>query len=383
MVQSIDNLLNKPVYNAVNINIRKPEVNTKENNTVVNDNGIYNAVKINIDKPAVNPVHHKPIYCYPEAQNCVTYDMAGLKPFSLPMGFPIAAEYHSASIIIPTKEDKKPELPEPNFTTVEAENNKDVVTIIPEKEKAEETKEDNAPNGVNFHGTEQAVKKPEIVPPEDIKPDVDISLVVSNLKSSDFDVQAQQMEEIVRTTLDNRENAIPYIVRDVFTELIDITKKDSSTLAAPSPAQIEARKKVIADFIALEQNPNKKEIPFRLSENEIALANEISPMEQAERNKEYALYTMAVLAKVFVEEVQKETGNVVPFTDIPGVSATVDTLRYNPNSGVKAAAIDSLSYIQRPEYKDELMTLYSLAQKDKSPIVSKSAERAINKLNKQ
>lgn len=379
MVQSIDSLLNKPVYNAVNINIRKPEVNTPtEDNTVVMDNGIYNAVKINIDKPAVNPIHKKAIYCYPEAHGCVTCDMAGLNSFELPKGFPIAAEYHSASVIVPETEEVKPEVPEPNYTTVEAENKKDTNDSV-----SVEDKEDKTPSGVTFHGTESTIKKPEIIPSEDIKPDVDISLVVSNLNSSNFDVQAQQMEEIVRKALDDEKQAIPYIVRDVYSQLIDITKKDTSTLATPSTAQIEARKKLIANFLTLEQNPNAKELPFKLTDNEIALANEISPMEQAERNKEYALYTMAVLSKIFIDEVQADTGNVVPFTDIPGVSDTVDALRYNPNPGVKSAAIDALSYIQRPEYKDELTTLYNLAQADNNPIVAKSAERAIAKLNQQ
>ena len=158
MVQSIDNIFNKPVYNAVNINIRKPEINTpKEENTVVTDNGIYNAVKINIDRPAVNPVHNKPIYCYPNAQNCVTSDMIGLKPYALPEGFPVAAEYYSASVILPVND--KPEVPEPNYTTVEAENNK-VSTVIPEQEP-DETESNN--KEVTFHGAEPALKKPEIV----------------------------------------------------------------------------------------------------------------------------------------------------------------------------------------------------------------------------
>ena len=71
----------------------------------------------------------------------------------------------------------------------------------------------------------KSIKKPEIIPGEEIKPDVDIPLVISNLNNSDFDIQAQQMEEIARISLDNPDNAIPYIVRDVFSSLIDITKK--------------------------------------------------------------------------------------------------------------------------------------------------------------
>lgn len=374
MVQALDSLINKPVYNAVNINIKKPEVNSKSNDCpdcISNDNGIYNAVKINIDKPTVNP--QKKIYDYPIMQGPFPFEMTNFNPIPLPQGFPIAAEYRSASFVIP--EEKTPEVPAPNYTTTEAEKGI-------EKLEAEE-KEDKTPSGVTFHGTEQTIKRPEIVPSEDIKPEVDIALVTSNLDSENFDTQALQMEEIARTAIDNPEAATPYVVRDVFKSLIAIVNKDSSTLAAPSEKQIAARKKLIEDFIALEKNPNAKEVPYKLSEEEVALANTISPMEQAERNKEYALYTMAVLSKIFMNGVEKETGNVVPFTDIPGVSSMVDALRYNPNFGVKAAAIDSLMYIQKPEYKEELSTLLYLAKADKNPIVSKTAARAIEKLNKQ
>lgn len=374
MVQALDSLINKPVYNAVNINIKKPEVNSKNNNCpdcISNDNGIYNAVKINIDKPAVNP--QKKIYDYPVMQGPIPFEMTNFNPIPLPQGFPVAAEYHSASFIIP--DNKTPKVPAPNYTTTEAE--KGIENL-----EAKEAKEDKTPSGVTFHGTNPTIKRPEIVPSEDIKPEIDILLVTSNLNSEDFDTQALQMEEIARIAIDNPEAATPFVVRDVFKSLIAIVNKDSSTLSAPSEKQIEARKKLIENFVALEKNPKTKEAPNKLSEEDIALANTISPMEQAERNKEYALYTMAVLSKIFMDGVEKETGNVVPFTDIPGVSSMVDALRYNPNSGVKAAAIDSLMYIKKPEYKEELSTLINLAKADKNPIVSQTATKAMEKINK-
>jgi hypothetical protein len=237
---------------------------------------------------------------------------------------------------------------------------------------------------INFKGISfKADQKPEIIPGVDIKPVVDIPLVVKNLNNADFDIQAQQMEEIARVSIDNSANAVPYIVKEVFSSLIDITKKDTSGLQPPSEEQIEARKKVIANVISLEtaKDKNNFDFPYKLTEKEIALANQISPMEQAERNKEYALYTMAILAKVYTDEVEKQTGNIVPITDLPGVSATVDALRYNPNAGVKIAAIDSLRHISRPEYKEELNTIFQLAQADSNPQVGMAAARAIATIN--
>ena len=426
MVQSIDSNISGQNYNAVKINIQKPQVNGNPNvNTAQNnDNGNYSAVSINIDNPTVNMPEHR-IYDYPEAQVPVTYDMANINQIPLPQGFHVA--YQTTNLILPKmeneleievdkktpeklddkasaeeieepqneevvtkpedeinastvdtekkvdKENKNIEVPEPNFTTVEAE-------------KGEE-KIDNISNDVEVMETEtKGIKKPEIIPGEEIKPDVDIPLVISNLTNEDFDVQAQQMEEIARVALDNSNNAIPYIVRDVFSSLIDITKKDSAELAAPTDEQIQARRKVIANFVSMENgkaNNQPVKLPYSITEKDVALADTIAPMEQAERNKEYALYTMAILAKVYTDEIEKQTGNIVPMTDIPGTAAIVDSLRYNPNSGVKIASIDALRHIYRPEYKEEMSTLFTLAQADTNPEVAIAATRALDKINNQ
>ncbi len=403
MVQSFNYDVNRPNYNAVKINIKKPEVNAGNNKiSYADDNGIYNAVDIEIDNPTVNTNPRK-VYDYPYSNELLTYNMLNCNP--LPVKFPVT--YHTTNVILPAieneleidleaakfaenfqetkelteieenidNEESAPaeitvEVPQANYTTIEAE-------------KAES-------NNITFQAAEDKVitedtieiKRPEIIPGEEITPDVDIPLVISNLTSEDYDTQAQQMEEIARISLDNPENAVPYIVKEVFSGLIDISKKDSTNLAAPTPAQVDARKKLIANFLVIEsskqQNQKDIKLPFEVTEAEFALANELSPMEMAERNKEYALYTMAILAKVYTDEVEKHTENVVPLTDLPGSAAIVDALRYSPNAGVKIAAIDALRYIQRPEYTEELYTLYSLAQADPNPQVAMSASRALS-----
>lgn len=432
MVQSIDNGMNRPNYNAVKINIKNPTVNKEQMTSYSDDSGIYNAVNIQIDNPTVN-TNSTRIYDYPTAEGPIPYEMANIEPINLPRGFHVA--YQTTNVILPkieneveiessepenneddtvkfddeneeiavneentdeenitiaeTSETNSIEPPKANYTTVGAEKSEN---IVPQTENINKTTETNS-DEINEQEVKTAeadniekketveIKRPEIIEGEEIKPSVDIPLVISNLTNSDFDIQAQQMEEIARISLDNPQNAVPYIVREVFSALIDITKKDSANLATPTDEQIDARKKVIANFIALEENPKAENLPFKLTEKEIQLANEISPMEQAERNKEYALYTMAILAKVYTDEVEKQTGNIVPLTDIPGSSAIVDALRYNPNSGVKIAAIDALRHIQRPEYKEELNTIYTLAQADTNPQVSSAASRALERNN--
>lgn len=474
MVQSIDNGFNRANYSAVKININKPEVfangANNQNPVVTNpinvngNNADLNAVNINIDNPTVHAEPVQPIYDYPQAQMPVTYDMAQINKVPLPQGFNLA--YHTTNVILPKMENElevegkdfepvddsktpdeqkveTPNVPEPNYTTTEAEKGVNIGAeeTLPAGENSEKTenagaeeviptngevKEEATKNDVDVEDVPEEVeetettneaeeaeeapavaeddkkdadkinddvkvmdnevkeiekKRPEIIPGEEIKPDVDIPLVISNLTNADYDVQAQQMEEIARISMDNPENAVPYIVRDVFATLIDITKADTSELASPTEAQVQARKKVIANYLVMENAKGDKNVklPYELSDAEIELANQISPMEQAERNKEYAMYTMSVLAKIYTDEVEKQTGNIVPMTDLPGTSAIVDALRYNPNPEVKLAAIDALSHIERPEYKDELTTLFTLAQTDTNPLVAMAATRAIER----
>ncbi|MBR1776010.1 hypothetical protein IJ750_02920 [bacterium] len=371
MVQAIDKILNKPVYNAVNINIKKPEVNAKQNGemSVNNDSGIYNAVKINIDNPAVN-AEPKKVYDYPKAENVVTYNNANLQPIALPEGMPVGDAYKTSEEL--TNDINEPEVPAPNYTTTEAEKGIDETENI--------TKTPDNEDQVAFHGAEQAKKKPEIIPSEEIKPDIDISATLSNLKSDNYDTQAVEIAKIAYLTETNPEAAKPYIVIDVFKGLIDVVKKDSSSLQGPSEKQNEIRQKLIADIVAVQ---NKKPLPYKLTKEEQQLAVSLSPMEMAERNKEYALVTISSLAKNYVNQVQKETGNVVPLTDVPGISDMVDCIRYSKNPDVKITALEALAHIYKPEYKEEMTAIFKVAQKDKHPAVAKSAEIILTKISQQ
>lgn len=365
MVQAID--FNKPVYNAVNISIRKPEVNAgnqKEVNEINNDSGIYNAVKIHIDNPKVNTEPQK-VYDYPEADGIVTYEMLNVNPIALP------AAQDEAEIKNNTEKVEDTGVPAPNFTTLEAE-----------KEDSAEKKTLDVTSALSFRAAEKEVKKPEIIPSEKILPPIDIALVSENLNSSNRDIQAQQIEEIVRTVLFDTENAKNYLVSDVFTGLINISSEDVTKLQPPTKQQIEARQKIIANIMAVEKDQKAvNNLPYKMSDDEIALATNLSPMELAERNKEYAITALGALAELFIEDYQAKEGKIVPITDAPGVSAIVNALRKDPDSGIKLAAIDALRHIQRPEYKEELSTLFTLAQTDPNPNVARAAALSLQGLN--
>ena len=366
MVQPID--FSRPVYSAVNINIKKPEIEAgkavSNPMTVNNDNGIYNAVKIDIDNPKIN-TDPKSVYDYPEADGVVTYDMLTINPIALP-------ETQNA-VEDETKEAENSEdvnVPAPNYTTVDAE-----------KADLAEKKTSDSISKLSFRANEQNIKKPEIVPPEPILPKVDIALVSENLSSTDKDIQAQQMEEIVRLAIMEPEKAKEYLVSDVFSGLIRITEEDATKLEPPTQQQIEARQKLIANIVAVEKDPNAvNNLPYKMNDDEVGIATMLSPMELTERNKEYAITTIGALAEIFIEDYKAKEGKIVPITDAPGISAIVNALRQDPDSGVKLAAIDALRHIQRPEYNEELSALFTLAQTDPNPNVSKIAGKALSEL---
>lgn len=382
-------------YNAVKIQINEPKTNIPENfHSNPMDNGTYNAVAIDVNKPSVEadakPKHEHCFYDYPCAECLVTSNYAPIHPITIPTySLPVAYQatnFVNNRTLINTELELEAEKQVPEIIEIE---NKEVVVPEPEVVQVEDQKaepQNVAFNGLNFKANE-AKHSVEIIPAEEIKPLVDVPKVISNLSNEDFDVQAKQMEEIARVSMEDPQKAVPYIVTEIFTELINIVKKDTSNLVPPNEKQIELREQIMINELVKEQAKAKKqdiskiELPYKLDKKDIQVATTLSSMEQAERNKEYALYTMAILSKVYTDEVHRHTGNVVPLTDMPGISAIVDTLKNNMNSGVRIAAIDALRYVNRPEYQEEISAVLDLVVNDSNPYVARNAAVALESMN--
>ena len=118
-----------------------------------------------------------------------------------------------------------------------------------------------------------------------------------------------------------------------------------------------------------------------MTDAEKQLATTITPMELAERNKSYAMFTSAILQKLYGDEVAKLTNTTVPLTELPGAVTVVEQLKNNPNPMVRTSAIEALSYIQNPSYKKDLNTLFTIAKNDEDKGVQEAATAALDKLN--
>lgn len=213
----------------------------------------------------------------------------------------------------------------------------------------------------------QVSNAPEVVAPVTPQPQVDLNGFIAKLANPDFEGQAAAMEEIANMVKENPQKATELVDTKVFEALNNIVKYDSSKLEGPSQAQIDARQKIME---------NKQ-----VTEEENKLANTMAPKELAERNKSYALFTIAIMDKLYADEVAKLSNNTVPLTELPEAITVVDQLKDNPNPMVRASAIEALSYIQNPEYKKDLTTLFTVAKNDQDAGVVQAANAALEKLN--
>ena len=213
----------------------------------------------------------------------------------------------------------------------------------------------------------QAEKPVDVVPPQDVKPQVDLNAFLAKLTNPDYEVQASAMEEIANMVDKEPQKALDLLDNEVVEALENIIKADTSALAGPTPEQEALRQKMFNNE--------------QLTDTEKVSALTMSPKEQAERNKSYAIFTSAILQKLYSDEYRKMNNVTVPITELPGIVTVIEQLKNNPNAMVRTSAIEALSYIQDPEYKKDLNTIFTIAQNDVDNGVKEAAKEALAKLN--
>ena len=326
----------------------------------------YNAVKIDIINPqsgapaGMHPQYAQPTmpyYTYPQGQ-LYEYPQAVQQPCYLPPQLTQVPVYQPV-----------PQGTQPVQTTVpcppqdvQQQNINVPPTIVPEPVVTQ------TPISTVSPAVPAATPEVTVVPPVAVTPQVDLNAFIAKLTNPDYEIQANAMEEIANMVKDEPQKATELLDEKIITALNNIIAADSSQLAGPTPEQIGARQKLMSGQT--------------LTAEENQLANTMTPMEQAERNKSYAMFTESIMQKLYGDEVQKLSGTTVPLTELPGAVTIVEQLKDNPNPMVRASAIEALSYIQQPAYKNDLNTLFTIAQKDQDPNVQEAAKTALDKLSK-
>ena len=340
----------------------------------------YNAVKIDVHNPSVSapgvgqvamnvPQYAQPTmpyYSYPQAQ-LYDYPQAQNQPYYMPQQQPAVCPPCPTCIpqqpaaALPAPAAQAPQIAEPAVAQ----------TIAPQQVIQQQNINAPAPVVTQPAQAEAApadAPKVEVESPVPMAPQVDLNSFIAKLTNPDYEVQANAMEEIANMVKDEPQKATELLDEKVINALTNIVNNDSSKLAGPTAEQIAVRQKLM-----------KGE---QLSEADKKLATTITPMEQSERNKSYAMFTASIMQKLYGDEVAKLTGSTVPLTELPGAVTIVEQLKNNPNPMVRTSAIEALSYIQQPAYKQDLNTLFTIAKNDQDKNVQDAAAAALDKLSK-
>ena len=344
----------------------------------------YNAVKIDIHNPAVNaPSQYGQMY--PAAASAAQTAMAApqLATNPVPMcPIPQSQMAYPAAYPVTSPIPVAPSVPQPNDVKPAAP----VVNAAPSAspESAGSIAGEQTPVApVTPAATSVAVQPDVAAPAVAVDKPVEaqtnsVAPIVSMLGSSSYDEQFKAMDDIVKTVQENPDDAAKYVDNEVYQKLIDIVNANTENVPGPTENQLAIRSKIITNQNA---EANGKKAPFVISDEELASANEISDFEKAETNKMCSLITMANLGNLFNSVVEKEKGSVAPLSDVPCAAVMVDAIKNNANPKVRENAIVALSMMQRPEYKNELATVYQIAQNDENDDVCKTAKTALDQLN--
>jgi len=183
---------------------------------------------------------------------------------------------------------------------------------------------------------------------------IDVDGILKALSSTNIDDQTAAIQKVAEVAQTNPVAAKALLNEQVFGQLVNVINADTSKLQGPA---------------------NGKPDPQNLS-----------PLEKAEINKQFAVYTLAILQKNFREEINKEMKkNNLPdiaINDIPYIKeGIVNNLKDNPNPTIREACLSALNYIKKPEDKEVLKVLYDISAKhDSSPAVKEAAKDYLTKL---
>ena len=226
-----------------------------------------------------------------------------------------------------------------------------------------------APVEVQAQPAAPAVPQPQIETPVAAAPvaptpTVDPAAFAGKLQTTDLAAQKAAIEEVAELVKNDKTAGPVLLDTQIFDALVGIVNTDTSALAGPTP-----------EIDALRNKPANE-----LTEAEKAQASTPTPLEQAEMNKQYALYTIAFMQDRLNTELEQRNGQTLELKDLPCIDTVINTAKSNPNPNLRSGAIAALSHIARPQYKADLQQIFELAKQDEDAGVKDTATKAAQSL---
>ena len=223
--------------------------------------------------------------------------------------------------------------------------------------------------------TTEQTQMPEVGQPQE-SPKVNTDALLADLKSPNFQAQGDAITSIANFTQSTPDIALQVVTDPIKQGLIDIIKSDTSAL----PDLTEEQKAISA----------KKDKGEKLTPEEEATLAKESPKLEAEKNKVFALFTLAMVQKLSRDneaqyaQYQTEQGKQAPaqlgLKDLMGYNEITNIIQNEPNGQLKTAAIQALQYMAKPEEKAEVEQILTPVLNDQDPMVKQAAQDAIAKL---
>lgn len=354
----------------------------------------YNAVKIDIHQPEIKteePKTDKKLYDYPSASVYDT-EAPNKAPITPPFEITVPKGQKAAGLIEDSPEEVAEETPQLEEESAQISDETQIEEPIVSYAEGEATSNSKSETSLNdsfeahnplnhysinkqklaFGASEKVGKLDE--PKNQGKPVFDTNEVVKTLNSKDLKEQTIGLATIAFICEENPNIAKQFLNPQIIKALTDVLKQDSKKLAGPTPEQIKLRKEVME---------GKK-----LSDEQMKIAVKTSPMEMSERNKQFAIYTIALLDTVLINEFDKNNKTSsqkveLEMRDLPGMNEVVNVLQTNPNPVLRTTAVEALYFISKPDFNPVIKPILKAATNDKDIKVSETAKKALANIDKK
>ena len=260
----------------------------------------YNAIKINIVDPKVNvpgAQQTQSMYSYPQSQ---IYSYPQAQQVYAPQVYAQPPVQQQAQVYMPNPvvAPQPVSVPAPQVINTQTVNQTPPSVVQTPANEPQQAPQVQAPQ-----------------PAAPAAPALNVPAFTQRIKSDDLEDAGKAIEEVA--DIAQTRPAPELLDTDLMEALLGVIGKDSSTLEGPTEKQKELRQQVLEGK--------------QLSEADMTEANKITPLEMAERNKQYALFTTAILQNQLIDEFKK-TNNMTPdIKDLPGMEQIVTTIKDNPN----------------------------------------------------
>ncbi len=305
--------------NAVSINIYNPQAygNTPQTTPQVPNytNSYYQIPQASVYQPQMMPQD--------------PYQQQYYQQYMMPAQNPILAQYPASDL----SQYQQPQM-----------------VSVPAPQVVQDSVIEQAPQQQPIEQVQQPAE-PVVEEPAAQGPVVDTEALVNQLKSNDVDQKAAAINKIAEHVQDAPDIALQVVSEPIMQGLVDIIKEDTSALEGPTDKQVEIARKVAEGQ--------------QLTPEEDALAEQLSPRDKVNKNRIFAMYTLAMILKLQKDELQRLAAQdpsaqhlITPLQDSVGYKELVDVIDNDLRPEVKIAAIQALRFISSAE--DEALVTKAL-----------------------